>query len=118
MRRELNPLRLLTVLALVTLAGVIGLLATRVLWIIVPALMVISISCAGLYPLAQAQAYARRPSSSGSVRAIISLGNPFDALLPGLIGLIAAHFGILAALAVLGVSPLLVLLLLPYRAAR
>ncbi len=116
--RGLHPVRLLTWLALATLAGVLGLLFARALWLVVVSLLVISFSCAGWYPLATAEAYARRPANSGVVRAVMSLGSPFDMALPGAIGLISASFGVLTGLGVLGLAPLLMLLLLPYRKAR
>jgi hypothetical protein len=39
-------------------------------------------------------------------------------LLPGAIGLISAHFGVLVGLGVLGLAPLLMLMLLPYCRVR
>ena len=113
--RGLRPVRVLTWLALSTLAGVLGLLLARDLWFISVSLLVISFSCAGWYPLAKAEAYARRPGNSGVVRAVISLGAPFEIALPGAIGLISASFGVLTGLGVLGLAPVLVLVLLPYR---
>jgi hypothetical protein len=47
------------------------------------------------------------------VRTLISLGGPFEIVLPGIVGLIASNSGIRAGVAVLGIAPLLVLLLLP-----
>ncbi len=116
--RGLNAVRLLTWLALGTLVGVLGLLFAHALWLVIVSLVVISCSCAGWYPLAKAEAYARRPTSSGVVRTVISLGAPFEMVLPGAIGLISASFGVLVGLGVLGLAPLLMLLLLPYRRAR
>ena len=116
--RGLRPVRLLTYLALCTSVGVLGLLFAHSLWLVIVSLLVISGSCAGWYPLAKAEAYARRPTSSGIVRTVISLGAPFEMALPGVIGLISANFGVLAGLGVLGLAPLLVLALLPYRRAR
>ncbi|MEO7020697.1 MAG: MFS transporter [Ktedonobacteraceae bacterium] len=116
--RGLNAVRLLTWLALGTLVGVLGLLFAHALWLVIVSLVVISCSCAGWYPLAKAEAYARRPASSGVVRTVISLGAPFEMALPGAIGLISASFGVLVGLGVLGLAPLLMLVLLPYRRAR
>lgn len=112
--RPVAPVRLLFCLALVTLAGVICLLTVHALWGTVLALLVIACSCAGWYPLAQAEAYGTRPANSGLVRAVIGLGAPLEVALPGVIGLIAAGAGLLTGLAVLGLAPVLVLLLLPY----
>lgn len=116
--REAHPVRWLTWLALSTLVGVLGLLFAHAFWLVVVALVVISGSCAGWYPLAQAAAYARKPANSGVVLTVIGLGAPFDMALPGAIGLIAAQFGVLVGLGVLGLAPLLMLLLLPYRLRR
>lgn len=113
--RGLRPVNLLTWLALGTLAGVLGLLVARTLWLVVVTLLVIGFSCAGWYPLAKAEAYARKPSKAGVVRTVVSLGMPFEMALPGVIGFISARFGVLTGLGVLGLAPLLVLSLLPYR---
>lgn len=112
---KLHPVRLLTWLALGTLVGVLGLLIVHTLWLVTGSLLIISFGCAGWYPLAKAEAYARKPASSGIVRTVTSLGRPLEMVLPGAIGLISASFGVLTGLGVLGLAPLLVLLLLPYR---
>jgi fucose permease len=112
------PRSLLTWLALLTIVGVIGLLTVRATWFAAIALFVISSGAAGHYPIAKAQAYACQPGRSGTVRAIISLGAPFEVALPGIVGLIAGRFGILASLAFLGLAPLLVLILVPPRISR
>ncbi len=117
-RRALAPVPVLFWLAIATLLGVVALLLFHALWSTVVALFVIGFCCAGWYPLAQAQAYARRPNRSGLVRVVIGLGVPFEIILPGAVGLISANFGMLAALAFLGLAPVLVLLLLPYRHLR
>jgi hypothetical protein len=113
--RRHSPTRLLTWLSIATLAGVLGLLVIHTLWLVVVALLVISASCAGWYPLAKAEAYARKPANSGVVRVVIGLGAPLEIVLPGVIGLISASFGLLTGLGVLGLAPVLVLLLLPHR---
>lgn len=115
--RDLHVVRLLVWLALGTLVGVLGLLFVHTLWLVIVSLFIISFSCAGWYPLAQAAAYARKPAHSGVVLTVIGLGAPFDMLLPGIIGLVSARFGVLVGLGVLGLAPILMLLLLPYRQA-
>ncbi len=117
-RRKLATVPTLFWLSLVTLLGVVGILTVHVLWFVVVALLVISFCCASWYPLAHAEAYACRPASSGVVRTVIGLGAPLDMLLPGVVGLVAANLGILAGLGVLGLAPLLMLVLLPYRSRR
>ena len=66
---------------------------------------------APLYPLAAARAYARRPHASGSVLAIGHLFAPLSLALPWLVGALADHAGITAALAALVVQPLGLLVL-------
>jgi len=117
-RRKLAPVRALFWLALATLLGIAGLLIFHMLWCTIVALLLINFSCAGWYPLTQAEAYARRPASSGEVRVVISLGAPLEMLLPGAVGLISASFGILVGLGLLGLAPVLMLLFLPYRQSR
>jgi len=78
-------------------------------------LFVIGFGSSGLYPIAKAEAYARQPGHSGTVRAIISFGAPFEVVLPGIVGLIAGHFGILFGLGFLGLAPLLILVLKPHQ---
>lgn len=109
------PHWLLRWLALLTLIGMIAFLTTRSLLIATVALFVISLSAVGWYPIAKAQAYERLPGRSGTVRAIVSLGAPFDIALPGIVGMIAGRFGLLAGLGFLGLAPILMLLLIPWR---
>jgi Na+/melibiose symporter-like transporter len=113
--RPVKPVPLLAVLALGTLLGVVGLLFTHLPWLIIASLCLISLSCAGWYPLAQAEAYARRPGHSSLVRTVISLSEPLEMLLPGVVGLISSRFGLLNGLLFLGLAPVLMLVLLPYR---
>ena len=114
-RHQYSAVFLLVCSSLFTLVGVLLLLCVHVLWLVVLALLVISIGCAGWYPLAKAEAYTRKPASSGMVRVIIGLGEPLITALPGAIGVISANFGILAGLGILGLAPVLMLLLLPRR---
>ncbi len=107
--------RLMIWLALLALVGVIGLLSTHSILLATAALFIIGLGEAGLYPIAQAEAYARLPGRSGTVRAVIGLGMPFEIALPGAVGLVAARFGILAGVGLLGTAPFLILLLLPWR---
>ena len=101
--------------SLMTAFGVLLLLIAHTLWLIIVALLLISLSCSGWYPLAKAEAYARKPASSGVVRTVIGLGEPIIMTLPGAIGFISASFGVLNGLGVLGIAPVLMLLLLPHR---
>ena len=108
--------RLLLWLALLSLIGVIALLSVRSIWLATLALFIVSLGAAGLYPIAQAEAYASLPGRSGTVRAVIGLGMPFEIALPGIVGLIATRFGLLVAVGLLGSAPLLILLLVPWHA--
>lgn len=105
--------KLLIYLSLITLSGVIGLLSLHSIIFAALALFIVGLGAAGLYPLATAEAYARQPGRSGTVRAVISLGQPFEVALPAIVGLVASRFGALASIALLGSAPLLMLLLLP-----
>jgi predicted MFS family arabinose efflux permease len=108
---RISPTRLLSWLALLSLVGVIGFLITRSIWLATVALFVIHLGVAGWYPIVQAQAYDRQPGRSGTVRAVIGLGAPFEVALPGIVGIIAGHFGALAGVGLLGLAPVLILLL-------
>jgi predicted MFS family arabinose efflux permease len=111
-RGGFSTMRLLTLFTLLGLLGIIGLLFSHLLWLVILSIAVISASSSTWYPLAKAQAYARMPANSGVVRTVIGLGTPFEIILPGIIGLISARFGILVGLGVLGLAPVLMLLLL------
>jgi predicted MFS family arabinose efflux permease len=117
-RHQHSTVVLLIWSSLFTLVGVLILLFAHSLWLVVVALLIISLSCAGWYPLAKAEAYTRKPASSGVVRVVIGLGEPVVMALPGAIGLICASFGVLTGLGVLGLAPVLMLLLLPRRQAN
>lgn len=106
--------RVLLWLALGTLASIAILLAAHTLWLTTIALFFIGGGAAGWYPLAKAAAYDTRPGKTGVVRAVISIGAPFETVLPTIVGIIAGHFGIVVGIAFLGLAPLGVLALLPY----
>lgn len=109
------PQRLLPGLILLSLVGVIGLLTTRSIELAACTLFVISFGTAGWFPIAQAEAFARLPGHAGTVRAVASLGAPFEVALPGIVGFISGHFGLLAGVGFLGLAPVLMLLLFPWR---
>ncbi len=52
------------------------------------------------------------------VRAVTDLGRPFEVALPGIVGLVAGRFGVLAGVGLLGLAPVLILLLVPWRTKR
>ncbi len=108
-RRE----RLLFGASLLTLASAISLLTVRWLPATALALFGIGISASCWYPLAAAAAYEALPGRSGTVRAVKSLGTPFEIALPLLVGFVAERWSVTAGLGVLCLAPLFVLLLLP-----
>lgn len=112
---RVRGVRLLPGMALVTLAGVVLMLAMPSIWSAALGVCLVHLGAAGWYPLAKAAAYARLPGRSGMVRAIIAIGDPVEIAMPGLVGLIAGQFGLGAAIAFLGCSSLgvLALALLP-----
>jgi len=110
---RIAPARLLIWMTLLALVGIIGFLIIRSIWLSALALFVIDLGAVCWYPIAESAAYARLPGRSGTVRTVIGLGAPFEVVLPGIVGLIAGSFGVLAGVGLLGLAPLLVLLLVP-----
>jgi len=110
---RITPLRLLQVASLLALIGVTGLLLARSLWLVPLAFFIMSLGGACLYPIVDAQAYARLPGRSGMKSFISSLGQPFEMVLPAVVGFVAGRFGLLASLALLGSAPIFFLLLAP-----
>ncbi len=110
---RIAPLRLLRIASLLALVGVLGLLLVRTLWFVPLAFFIVSLGSSCLYPIVEAQAYARLPGRSGMMRFISSLGQPFEIVLPTLVGFIAGRFGPLASLVILGSAPVFFLLLAP-----
>ncbi|HEY5005441.1 MAG TPA: hypothetical protein VII61_19930, partial [Ktedonobacteraceae bacterium] len=111
--QRITPERLLTWLALLVLVSMVGFLTLRsTLWAGVM-LFFLGLGVAGLYPIATAEAYKRFPGRSGTVRAVASLGAPFEVVLPYITGFVAGRFGVVASLCLLGTAPLLILLLRP-----
>lgn len=105
--------RLLPWMALTAVAGVaVFLLAPNVV-LAALGLALTELSAVGWYPIAKAAAYAMLPGRSGLVRAVVLLGAPFETALPGVVGLIAARFGLAAGLSFLALGPLAMLALLP-----
>jgi fucose permease len=109
--QHIAPRRLLISLALTVIVGMLCFLALHALWFIGLALFIIGVGAAGLYPIALGQAYQCHPGRSGLVRTVISMGAPFEVLLPSVVGLVAGHFGIIASICILGTAPFLVILL-------
>jgi FSR family fosmidomycin resistance protein-like MFS transporter len=110
--------RLLPWLALLALAGVVGFLAAPVLWLAAAALFLFNLSASGFYPITKAAAYSRLPGRAGTVQAVIALGEPFEIVLPVVVGFVAGQFGVLAAVGFLGLAPLGIVLLAPRQAQK
>lgn len=115
---RLSARALLPWLALLAGAGVALLLLAPAPWVAVAGLVVANAGAAGWYPLAKAEAYGALPGRTGTVRALIGLGEPYNVALPGLTGLIASHWGIGSAVAFLGLSGVGVLVVVPRRARK
>ncbi len=107
--------RWLPAMAVVTLIGLAGFLLAPSLWLAAIALCVTNCGVVGWYPLAKAAAYETMPGRSGTVRAVISLGQPFEVVLPAIVGFIASRFDAWSGVATLGTAPLLMLALFPYQ---
>ena len=104
--------RLLIWLSIIVLIAMIVFLTIHTLPVATVALFVIGLCAANWYPLAKGEAYSILPGQTGTVRAVVSLFNILDVVLPGLVGLVAGRFGILAGVSVLGTAPILMLVLL------
>ncbi len=115
--KRVSPVRLLVIASWLALIGIVGLLAVHTLWFAALSLFVTGLGSACLYPIVAAQAFNRQPGRSGTVAAIVQLGKPFDIVLPGIVGLIAGQFGLLASLGFLGIAPVLFLVLAPRKAS-
>lgn len=81
-------------------------LASPTAWLSALLMFPVGLTTAPLYPLATAQAYARRPERSGIIVVASHMFAPFALALPGALGLIADRFGVPAALAVMVVQPI------------
>ena len=103
---------LLVYLSLMVLIAIIVFLTIHLLWVATLALFVIGMFAANWYPLAKGKAYSIMPGRTGTVRAVVSLFNILDVMLPGLVGIVAGRFGILAGVGILGTAPILMLVLL------
>ncbi len=116
--QRIAPQRLLIGLALIIIAGMACFLTLHAIWFTGLALFIIGVGATGLYPIALGQAYKCYPGRSGLVRTVISVGAPFEVLLPSVVGLVAGHFGVIASICILGTAPFLVILLASKGTAR
>ncbi|HXF63144.1 MAG TPA: MFS transporter [Caldilineaceae bacterium] len=113
LRGYLAPVPLLALSALIALAGLLCFVFAGSLWAALLGLALTGFGAATWYPIAKAGAYTTLPGRSGAVRALVSLGAPFEIGLPLLIGAVAEGWGIQAGISTLLLAPAMVLLLLP-----
>lgn len=92
--------------ALACAASFVAWVFAPVLWLSIILVAFVGMFSAPLYPLAAAQAYARRPDASGSVLAAQSLFAPMGLALPFVIGFVADRAGTYLALLLLIAQPL------------
>jgi fucose permease len=81
-------------------------LAAPVVWLAALCMIAVGATAAPLYPLASAQAYARRPGRAGVVIVASSLFAPLGLALPWLLGVVADHTSVTTALALLIAQPI------------
>ncbi len=92
--------------AVIVLSSMVGLLMTHELWLVVVTLCLTGAGSIAWFPLAKAQVYDRLPGYTGTGRALLSLGAPFEVLLPSIVGFISGAFGIVAGVGFLTLAPL------------
>jgi len=107
-----TPRQLLLWLSLLVLVGMICLLSIHIVWVVTLALFIIGLGASGWYPVANGQAYARLPGHASIVRTVMSLFVAVDVAIPGIVSIIADHYGLIAGLGFLGLAPVFMLLLL------
>ncbi|HTI15953.1 MAG TPA: MFS transporter [Dictyobacter sp.] len=88
-----------------------GLLVTRENWVVIVMLCLIGAGSIAWFPLAKAQVYDRLPGYSGTGRALLSLGAPFEVILPSVVGFIAGAYGIVVGVGFLTLAPLGIILM-------
>jgi MFS family permease len=103
---RLNPLRLLVVASLASVIAIAIWLQIRSIPISIGMLFVIGVVVAPLYPICAARAYAAKPGEPGLVAAVEQLFGWLPIVAPLLLGLIADHWGVVAALALLTIQPI------------
>lgn len=102
---RMRPLRLLAASSVACAALFVAWLAAPALWLSALLMAAVGATSAPHYPIASAQAYAALPGRSGTVNAAGHVFTPFQLALPWLLGWIADHAGVTAALAILIVQP-------------
>lgn len=105
------PLRVLRGAALACAITYAAWLAAPTWWLSAIGMAAVGATTAPLYPICQAQCYAALPGRSGAVNAAGHLFTPLAMVTPWLLGLLADHAGVMAALIVLLAQPLGILAL-------
>ena len=101
-----SPRRLLAALAATCATAYLAWIAAPSLAISAVLAAVVGLTCAGQYPLAQAQAYRAVPGRGGVVNALSALLTPIEVALPVGLAAMAGSLGVTAVLLVLAVQPL------------
>jgi len=99
-------LRLLLGSSLLCIAAYVAWLFAPTVWLSTTLFLAVCITAAPMYPIASAQAYAVLPGRSGTVNAAGHVFTPFSLALPWVLGLVADHAGVRAALVVLLLQPI------------
>jgi MFS family permease len=81
-------------------------LAAPVVWLSALLMLLVGATAMPLYPLAAAQAYARRPGRAGVVVVAGHLFAPFALAVPWLLGMVADHAGTVTAMSLLIAQPI------------
>ncbi len=101
-----SPRRLLAALAATCATAYLAWIAAPSLALSAILAAVVGLTCAGQYPLAQAQAYRAAPGRGGAVNALSALLTPIEVVLPLGLAAMAGSLGVTAVLLVLAVQPL------------
>ncbi len=104
--RRMSPLSLLLIASVGSTVSYVVWLGSDSILVAAGLMMLAGVFTALLYPLAKAQAYRAFPESSGLVNAINAMFAPIDLVLPLGLGWIADEFGVLTALSLLTVQPI------------
>jgi MFS family permease len=101
-----SPRRLLAALAATCATAYLAWIAAPSLAMSAVLAAIVGVTCAGQYPLAQAQAYRAVPGRGGVVNALTSLLTPIEVVLPIGLAAMAGSLGVTAVLLVLALQPL------------
>jgi len=98
--------RLIIGFGIASAAAFVAWLAAPVVWLSAVLMLVVGATSTPLYPLASAQAYARRPGRAGIIVVAGHLFAPFALALPWLLGAVADRAGTTVALSLLVAQPI------------